>query len=71
MGLAAARHLRGDLYELRVGAPSAAYRLVFARETRFILLALSIFAKRTRRTPEHELEHAEHRLRDWRSRGVH
>jgi phage-related protein len=71
LGLAAARHLRGDLYELRVGALNAAYRLIFTQETRFILLALSVFAKRTRRTPERELQLAEHRLRDWRSRGVH
>ena len=60
-GIVAARQLRGDLYELRIGAPNAAYRLIFAQETRFILLALSVFAKRTRRTPERELELAEHK----------
>ncbi|MGH7884039.1 MAG: type II toxin-antitoxin system RelE/ParE family toxin [Candidatus Dormibacteraceae bacterium] len=56
------------LYELRVFAPNTAYRLVFAQETRFILLALSVFTKGTRSTPNRELELAARRLQEWRSR---
>jgi hypothetical protein len=34
------------------------------------LLSLSVFEKRTQKTPPREIEMAEHRLRDWRDRGA-
>jgi phage-related protein len=34
-----------------------------------VLLALEVFAKKTRKTPPAKLELAERRLRDWRPRG--
>ncbi|MSP63549.1 MAG: hypothetical protein EXR72_25040 [Myxococcales bacterium] len=43
--------------------------MLFAKETRFILLSLAGFAKKTQKTPARELETAERRLKDWRARG--
>lgn len=71
-GLEAARHLRGDVYEVRVEAPNRSFRLLFSAEARggHILLALHAFEKRTQKTPTRELELAETRLADWRACGV-
>jgi phage-related protein len=70
-GLAAARHLRGDIWEVRVASSGNAYRILFAAEGRFsqILLALEAFQKTTQRTPPATIELAERRLADWRQRG--
>lgn len=69
-GLIAARHLRGDVYEVRVEARTRSFRVLFAAEGRRsqVLLSLSAFEKRTQKTPRSELELAEFRLRDWRAR---
>ena len=69
-GLPAARHLRGDLYEVRADGRRS-FRVLFAAEGRFgqVLLALSGFAKETQRTPLREIRLAESRLADWRARG--
>jgi len=66
-GLRAARHLRGDIYEVRVAGP-VAYRVLFAVEGSAgrVLLALHGFAKTTRRTPPLHLDLAERRLDAWR-----
>jgi phage-related protein len=71
-GLAAARHLRGDVYEVRADAATRSFRVLFAAEGRYsqVLLSLSAFEKRTQKTPARELELAERRLRDWRDRGA-
>jgi hypothetical protein len=70
-GLPSARHLRGDIYEVRADAPSRSFRLLFSAEGSYsqVLLSLSVFEKRTQKTPPRELELAEGRLRDWRQRG--
>jgi phage-related protein len=70
-GLAAARHLRGDVWEVRADGDRIAYRVLFSAEgaRSFIFLALHAFAKRTRRTPPAAIELAERRLADWRARG--
>jgi phage-related protein len=68
-GLAAARHLRGEIYEARAEASRQAFRLLFARETKFILLSLSGYQKKRAQTPLDEIELAESRLVDWRRRG--
>jgi phage-related protein len=70
-GLARARHLRGDLYEVRADGHHATFRVIFATEGRRgqVLLAIGAFSKKTRRTPENALLTAERRLRDWRTRG--
>lgn len=71
-GLPAAKHLRGDIYEVRADASTRSFRLLFSAEGRFsqVLLSLSAFAKKTQKTPLRELERAETRLCDWRGRGT-
>jgi len=71
-GLEAARHLRGDIYEVRADGATRSFRLLFSAEGRYsqVLLSLSAFEKRTQKTPPREVELAERRLRDWRDRGV-
>lgn len=66
-----ARHLKGDIYEVRADGDKQAFRILFAGEGRRgqVLLALEGFSKKTRRTPQPALELAERRLADWRSRG--
>jgi phage-related protein len=72
LGLAAARHLRGDVYEVRADTRTRSFRLLFSTEGRRsqVLLSLSAFEKRTQKTPPREIEVAEKRLRDWRNRGA-
>jgi phage-related protein len=70
-GLPVARHLRGDIYEVRADGDRASYRLLFALEGRrgTILLALEAFRKTSQKTPRRTIALAERRLGDWRSRG--
>jgi phage-related protein len=42
--------------------------VLFAKETKFILLSLAGFEKKTLKTPARQLELAERRLKDWRAR---
>jgi phage-related protein len=69
-GTRAARHLRGDLFEVRADGERVIYRVLFAREgTRGqVLLSLVAFNKKTQRTPPQQIELAARRLRDWRLR---
>jgi phage-related protein len=70
-GLTVARHLRGEMYEVRATGARAAYRVLFATEgaKSQVLLAVSVFAKKTQKTPPAEIRLAERRLADWRRRG--
>ncbi len=70
-GLPAARHLRGDIYEVRADEATRSFRLLFATEGHYshVLRSLSVFEKRTQRTPPAEIALAERRLGDWRARG--
>jgi len=69
-GTAAARHLRGDIYEVRADAATRSFRLLFSCEGKYshVLLSLSIYEKRTQKAPPQEIERAEKRLKDWRDR---
>lgn len=71
VGTAAARHLRGGIYEVRAHGDRASFRILFAveGERQQVLLALGGFSKKSRQTPDHMLLSAERRLTDWRSRG--
>jgi phage-related protein len=71
LGLAAARHLRSEIYEVRASGTNRTYRVLFAAEGRRgqVLLALEAFAKKQQRTPPDAIDLALQRLRDWRSRG--
>jgi len=70
-GLDAGRHLRDDIYELRVDGDKQAYRLLSATDGREsqVLLALEAFSKKTQKTPPAKLDLAARRLAGWRARG--
>jgi phage-related protein len=70
-GLVRARHVRGDIYEVRAEGESQSFRIFFATEGRFqhILLSLEGFSKKTQKAPPEKIRLAEQRLRDWRQRG--
>ncbi len=69
-GLRAARHLKGDLYEVRADGDRQAYRILFATEGQRgqVLLSLEGFSKKTQKTPPDKIQLAERRLADWRRR---
>jgi phage-related protein len=69
-GVAPAKHLRGDIYEVRADGDRVALRVLFAQEGKRgqVLLALNVYSKKTQKTPPQTLRLAERRLRDWRSR---
>ena len=70
-GLAAARHLRGEIYEVRADGDRQTFRILFALEGRRsqVLLSLEGFSKKTQKTPPEKITVAERRLADWRRRG--
>jgi phage-related protein len=70
-GLGTARHLRGDIYEVRADADRVIYRILFATEGRYsqVFLALEGFKKKTQKTPPEVIRLAERRLASWRERG--
>ncbi len=65
-----ARHLEGEIYELRVAGDRQAFRVLYATEGKGnqILLALEAFSKKTQKTPNQAIRLAKRRLTDWRSR---
>lgn len=69
-GTAAARHVRDDIFEVRVFIDGVTYRVLFATEGFFnhVLLAVRAFNKKTQDLPDHEIDLALKRLREWRSR---
>lgn len=64
-----ARHLRHGINEVRAFSERRDFRLLFVQEAKFVLLSLSVFSKKTAKIPRKELELAESRILDWRSRG--
>jgi phage-related protein len=70
-GLRAARHLRGEIWEVRAKGESEAFRILFATEglKGRILLALEGFSKKEQKTPDRLIRLAERRLAEWRTRG--
>jgi phage-related protein len=70
-GLVAARHLRGEIYEVRADGDRQTFRILFATEGRRgqVLLSLEGFAKKTQKTPPAKIQLAERRLAEWRRRG--
>jgi len=67
-GTRAARHLRGELFEVRADGQQVIYRVLFAREggQGQVLLSLVAYNKKTQKTPPEQIELAIRRLRDWR-----
>jgi len=71
-GLRAARHLGGEIWEVRADGDRVIYRVLFAQEGSRgqVLLALEAFNKKTRQTPPATIALARQRLEDWRRRGA-
>jgi phage-related protein len=69
LGVAEARHLRGEIDEVRATRDNRAFRVLFANEGRQnqILLALEGFEKKTQKTPARTVDLAETRLANWRT----
>lgn len=70
-GLDAARHLDGEIYEVRADGEKVIYRVLFAQQGKRsqVLLSLEAFMKKTQKTPPQAIELAKRRLRDWQKRG--
>jgi phage-related protein len=70
-GRRAAKHLRGDIWEVKAAYKGLAYRVLFAEEGEEdqVCLALELFSKKSQKTPPQTIALAERRLRDWRTRG--
>lgn len=70
-GLQAARHLDGEIWEVRVDGDRVIYRILFAQEGSRgqILLALEGLNKKTQKTPPTTIALAKRRLADWRRQG--
>ena len=69
-GVRVARHLVGDILEVRADGDRQTFRILFAREGKSgqILLSLEGFSKKTQKTPPDKIRLANERLADWRSR---
>lgn len=72
LGLRAARHLGGDIYEVRAEGEDQAFRILFAPEGARgqVLLALEGFSKKTQKTPPAKIRLAQQRLADWWRRRI-
>jgi len=70
-GRKVARHISGEIYEVRATYKNNAYRVLFACQGHFdhILLSLEGFQKKTQQTPKRIIKLAEQRLTDWKRRG--
>ena len=69
-GLGAARHIEGDIYEVRAVGQRQSFRILFAKEGARgqVLLALEAFSKKQQKLPKRHLDLAKRRLADWRRR---
>jgi phage-related protein len=70
-GLQAARHLEGEIYEVRADGKGVIYRVLFAPQGRRkqVFLSLEAFKKKTQKTPPEAIRLAKRRLLDWERRG--
>jgi phage-related protein len=70
-GIAAAKHLEGEIYEVKADGDRQTFRILFAQEGEHdqVLLALEGFSKKQQKTPRDKIDLARRRLNDWRSRG--
>ena len=70
-GLPAARHLDGDIYEVRADGTGVIYRILFAPRgaRKQVFLSLQAIKKKTQKTPPSAIALAKRRLRDWEKRG--
>jgi phage-related protein len=70
-GLKAARHLEGEIYEVRADGKGVIYRVLFAPQGKHkqVFLSLEALKKKTQKTPPQALRLARRRLLDWQRRG--
>jgi len=70
-GLQAARHLDGEIYEVRADGKGVIYRILFAPQgkRKQVFLSLEALKKKTQKTPPEAIRLAKRRLRDWEQRG--
>jgi phage-related protein len=70
-GLKAARHLDGEIYEVRADGKGVIYRVLFAPQgkRKQVFLSLEALKKKTQKTPPEAVRLAKRRLRDWQQRG--
>ena len=70
-GLRAARHLDGEIYEVRADGKGVIYRVLFAPQgkNKQVLLSLEAVKKKTQKTPPQTIRLARRRLLDWQRRG--
>lgn len=70
-GLQAARHLAGEIYEVRADGKGVIYRVLFAPQgkNKQVLLSLEALKKKTKKTPPQTIRLAKRRLLDWQRRG--
>ena len=71
-GLRAARHLEGEIYEVRADGRGVIYRVLFAPQGKHkqVFLTLEAFKKKTQKTPAEAIRLAQRRLQDWERRGA-
>ena len=70
-GVRAAKHVEGEIYEVKADSERQTFRILFAQEGAHdqVLLVLEGFSKKQQRLPRDRIDLAQRRLRDWRSRG--
>ncbi|WP_423777120.1 type II toxin-antitoxin system RelE/ParE family toxin [Corynebacterium riegelii] len=68
IGVQDLRHIRGELYEVRVQVGGNHYRAMLIQDSPVHYIILSCFFKNQRKTPKTELQKAEQRLKNWRNR---
>lgn len=70
-GLVVARHIEGDIYEVRASSDRQIFRILFAKEGRYgqVLLSLDGFSKKQQKLPKRHLDLAKRRLAIWRNSG--
>ena len=70
-GLQAARHLEGEIYEVRADGKGVIYRVLFAPQGKHkqVFLSLEAMKKKTQKTPPQTIRLAKRRLLDWQRRG--
>lgn len=70
-GLQAARHLEGEIYEVRADGKGVIYRVLFAPQGKHkqVFLSLEALKKKTQKTPPQVIQLAKRRLLDWKRRG--
>ena len=69
-GVVAAKHVEGEIYEVKAEGDRQTFRVLFAREGEHdqVLLALVGLSKKQQKLPRDAIDLATRRLRDWRSR---